>query len=114
MGEDRAKFAQLYTIDPAVEETTRVGNFYMPDSLFPRQKALLTDIMWQVVIFCSSLQYPLLQVVRVLKRDNPLVADFQMACEQWEAEGVRDGRLVISAKARPAGEHARLYNLQVD
>ena len=115
VGEDRAKFAQLYTVDPAVEETTRVGNFYMPDSLLPRQKALLTNIMWQVAIFYTfTLQYLLLQVVGVLKRDNPLVADFRMACEQWEAEGVRDGRLVISAKARPAGEHARLYNLQVD
>ena len=48
-----------------------------------------------------------------MKRDNPLVADFSMACEQWEADGVRDGRLVISAQARPAGEHARRYNLQV-
>jgi len=54
------------------------------------------------------------QIVEVLKRDNPLVRDFVMACEQWSEEGVQDGRLVISAKERPVGEHERRYNLQVD
>ena len=53
------------------------------------------------------------QIVEVLKRDNPLVRDFVMACEQWSEEGVQDGRLIISAKERPVGEHERRYNLQV-
>jgi hypothetical protein len=98
-GGQRAMFAQLYTVDPSVEATTRVGNFYMPDSLSRKQKDMLTKIMWEVV--------------QVMKRDNPLVEDFSMACERWGAAGVQEGRLVISAKARPAGEHERRYNLQV-
>ena len=53
------------------------------------------------------------QIVEVLKRDNPMVKDFVMACEQWSEEGVQDGRLIISAKERPVGEHERRYNLQV-
>ena len=38
------------------------------------------------------------QIVEVLKRDNPMVKDFVMACEQWSEEGVQDGRLILSAK----------------
>ena len=57
------------------------------------------------------MQYPLLQVVCIIKRDNRLVADFQMTYELWEAEEVREDRLAISATARWL---AHLSNLQVD
>lgn len=55
VGGERAMFAQLYTVDSAIEETTRVGNFYMPDSLSQRQKAVLTDVMWKVAAACTAL-----------------------------------------------------------
>ena len=49
----------------------------------------------------------------MLKRVNPLVRDFKMACEQFAEENIKGGRVVISADARPSSEHERRYNLQV-
>jgi hypothetical protein len=108
----RPHFSQLYCSDPATEATHREGNFYLPNSLSQCDGALLTKVMWKVTIHLSSVHHTC-QVVGLVKKHNPLVADFVMACEQWTAEGVQDGRLVISAKERPAGEHERRYNLQV-
>ena len=51
--------------------------------------------------------------VELLKSVNPLVADFKMACEQFEAENVKNGQVVISANVKPASEHKRCFNLQV-
>ena len=96
---EQAKFAQLYTVDPATEASCREGCFYLPTSLSRRQNSTLTKTMWD----CVALQ----------KRVNPLVADFKMACEQFETENVKNGRVVISANAKPASEHERRYNLQV-
>ena len=96
---EQAKFAQLYTVDPATEASCREGCFYLPTSLSKRQNSTLTKTMWD----CVALQ----------KRVNPLVADFKMACEQFETENVKNGRVVISANAKPASEHERRYNLQV-
>ena len=92
-------FAQLYTVDPETEASTREGSFYLPDSLSRPQKAALTTLMWRVVA--------------VLRRENSLVADFRMACETFEQQQVKDGRVVISTSARPADGHERTYNLQV-
>ena len=95
----RPVFAQLYTVDPETEASTREGSFYLPDSLSRPQKAALTTLMWRVVA--------------VLRRENSLVADFRMACETFEQQQVKDGRVVISTSARPADGHERTYNLQV-
>ena len=95
----RPMFAQLYTVDPETEASTREGCFYLPDSLSRPQKAVLTNLMWQVVA--------------VLRRDNALVADFTMACESFEEQQVKEGRVVISTRAKPADAHERTYNLQV-
>ena len=96
---EQAKFSQLYVVDPATEATCREGCFYLPTSLSISQKRSLTETMWN----CVSL----------LKRVNPLVRDFKMACEQFAEENIKDGRVVISADARPSLEHERRYNLQV-
>ena len=95
----RPMFAQLYTVDPETEASTREGCFYLPDSLSRPQKAALTNLMWQVVA--------------ILRRDNALVADFTMACESFEEQQVKEGRVVISTRAKPADAHERTYNLQV-
>ena len=47
-----------------------------------------------------------------LKRINPYVKDFRQIME-IEEEQLGDGRLVISAKAKPVNEHPRRYNLSV-
>ena len=93
------KFAQLYTVDAAMETSTREGSLYLPDSLSTRQKKTLTLLMWKVVT--------------VLRRENALVNDFTMACEAFEQEEVSEGRVVISTRAKPAEAHERTYNLQV-
>ena len=93
------KFAQLYTVDAALEASTREGSLYLPDSLSSRQKRTLTSLMWKVVA--------------VLRRENALVTDFRMACEAFEQQEVSEGRVVISTRAKPAEAHERTYNLQV-
>ena len=93
------KFSQLYTVDAALEASSREGSLYLPDSLSSRQKKTLTILMWKVVA--------------ILRRENALVADFTMACEAFDQQEVSDGRVVISTKAKPAEAHERTYNLQV-
>ena len=93
------KFSQLYTVDAALEASSREGSLYLPDSLSSRQKKTLTILMWKVVA--------------ILRRENALVADFTMACEAFDQQEVSDGRVVISTKAKPAESHERTYNLQV-
>ena len=44
---------------------------------------------------------------------NPFVKDFKMILEMPE-EDLAHGKIVISAKQRPAGEHARRYNQQTN
>ena len=92
-------FAQLYTVDPETEASTREGSFYLPTSLSRPQKDTLISLMWRVVT--------------ILRRENALVADFTMACEAFEQQQVKDGRVVISTRAKPAEGHERTYNLQV-
>ena len=95
---EAAKFAQLYTVDPATEASCREDCFYLPTSLSRRQKTTLTKTMWDCVT--------------LLKMVNSLVADFKMACEQFETDNVKNGRVVISANEKPASEHERRYNLR--
>ena len=42
---------------------------------------------------------------------NPFVKDFLHICEIPDEE-IREGKLIISCKARPEGEHERRYNEQ--
>ena len=67
------------------------------------------------VIVATSQVFSLRPSVRApfLRRENALVADFTMACEAFEQQQVKDGRVVISTRAKPAEGHERTYNLQV-
>ena len=51
------------------------------------------------------------ELQRIIKDVNPYVKDFRMICELPEEE-LLEGTLVISAEARPVGEHERRYNVQ--
>ena len=94
------KFAQLYINDPQCEDpeaeaALRLGHV----RLGARTPAATRRVLLE-----------LLQHLQQLLRDhNPLVRDFIMASEVPEDE-VEHLQLVISAEARPAGEHARRYN----
>ena len=48
-----------------------------------------------------------------LKQINPFVKDFKQIVE-LSPDDLQGGQLVISAKARPQGEHERCYNLSVN
>ena len=95
---ESARFSQLYTLDSALEETYRVANMSLPTSVTPNQQRVLVGLL-------KKLQ-------EELKTVNPFVKDFKLICEIPEAE-LTDGKVVLSARARPQGEHERRWNLQV-
>ena len=95
---EQPRFCQLYVHDPAMETTERISNMQMPGSLTVHQRQAVKAIL-------ENLQ-------RELKAINPFVKDFRQIIELGEEEQT-EGRLVISAKARPEGEHARRYNPSV-
>ena len=52
------------------------------------------------------------QVQMGLNKFNPFVRDFKQIMEIPDTD-LGEGKIVISAKARPTGEHERRYNQQV-
>ena len=90
-------FAQLYVHDPALETTQRLANMHLPSNLTRAEREVAPVI--------------LLELQEWLKTNNPFAKSFIQVVEYPE-EQMADGRLVISAKRRPAGEHARRYNQQ--
>ena len=58
------------------------------------------------------LEQVLVKVQTDLHKYNPFVQDFKQIMDIDEAE-LGQGKIVISAKARPTGEHERRYNQQV-
>ena len=60
----------------------------------------------------TVLEQVLIKVQEDLHKYNPFVRDFKQIVEIDEAE-LGQGKIVISAKARPTGEHERRYNQQV-
>ena len=90
-------FAQLYVHDPALETTQRLANMHMPTNLTRAEKEVVPVI--------------LVELQEWLKAHNPFAKSFIQVVEYPE-EQMADGRLVISAKRRPAGEHVRRYNQQ--
>ncbi|KAF0314588.1 hypothetical protein FJT64_014988 [Amphibalanus amphitrite] len=94
------KFAQIYVQDPLCEDpeaeaALRLGHVRLSANTPAATQRALRDIL-------QHLQ-------QLLREHNPLVQDFIMASEIPEDQ-VEHRRLVISADARPAGEHARRYN----
>ena len=92
---EHPRFSQLYVHDPATQNTIRVQNMNLPSSLSSKQKESITKTM-------KKLQELMLEV-------NPFVKDFLQICEIPDEE-IREGKLVISCKARPEGQHERRYN----
>ena len=89
------KFAQLYTLDPQLESTERFNNMRIPEST-PRHKK-------------THLKSVLADVQEVIHEVNPFVQDFKQIAELSE-EDIGEGKIVISAKEKPADEHPRRYN----
>ena len=86
-------FAQLYTHDPHLETTQRFENMVLPAGVSSKQKATIKCIL-------EELESEIKQV-------NPFVRDFMMIKEMPD---VQEGKLVISASAKPVKEHSRRYN----
>ena len=91
-------FAQLYVHDPNLETGLRLSGMTLPAGTSLRQKKILKQV--------------LAKVQADLHKCNPFVRDFKQIMELDEAE-LGQGQIVISAKARPTGEHERRYNQQV-
>ena len=96
---EEPRFAQLFVHDPALEKTARVANMQMPATLSLEERQFVNAIV-------EKLQEDLKQI-------NPFVKDFRQIVE-LSPDDLQGGRLVISAKARPQGEHERRYNLSVN
>ena len=93
-------FAQIYVSDPQAEDpdaeaAVRLGHVRLPAATPVTVQHRLLDL--------------LRQLQAMLREHNPWVQDFIMAGEIM-AEEVERRRLVISAAARPAGQHERRYN----
>ena len=92
-------FAQLYVLDPSMEIAERYNNMTIPSGMTNSQKKILGDI--------------LMTVQDVLHKVNPFVRDFKQILE-IPAEDLGQGKIIISAKSRPRGEHERRYNAQAN
>ena len=91
-------FAQLYVHDPSLETGLRLSGMTLPAGTSSRQKKILQQV--------------LIKVQADLHKYNPFVQDFKQIMDLDETE-LGQGKIVISAKARPTGEHERRYNQQV-
>ena len=91
-------FAQLYLHDPVLECTQRFKNMTIPASLTSHQKKILEQL--------------LTKIQKVLHTNNPFVKDFKQVIE-IPIEELQQGKIVISAKAKPREEHQRRYNEQI-
>ena len=91
-------FAQIYVQDPSLEMTTRFANLTVPASITAQEK--------------SKLRTLLQELQDTLRESNPFVRDFCQIISIPDDQ-LTNCQLVISAKARPQGEHERRYNPQV-
>ena len=91
-------FAQIYVQDPSLEMTTRFANLTVPASITAQEKSKLRTLL-------QKLQ-------DTLRESNPFVRDFCQIISIPDDQ-LSNCQLVISAKARPQGEHERRYNPQV-
>ena len=93
---EEPRVAQLFVHDPALEKTAWVANMQMPATLSLKERQYVKTIV-------EHLQEDLKQI-------NPFVKDFRQIVE-LSPNDLQGGQLVISAEARPQGEHDRCYNL---
>ena len=96
---EQPRFAQIYVHDPKLESSVRFQNMSIPENISTAQKQILKDV---------------LQVVqKALHKHNPFVRDFKQILD-IPTEELGEGKLIISAKKRPLGEHERRYNTQTN
>ena len=94
---EQPRFAQIYVHDLSTQHTIRVDNMNLPSYLAPKQIKSITKTM---------------KTLQDLMHDvNPFVKDVLHVCEISDDE-IKEGKLVISCKARPDGAHERRYNEQ--
>ena len=96
---DKPCFAQLYVHDPSLETGQRFKNMTIQSSMSSSQKRILESV--------------LKTVQEVIHKVNPFVKDFKQIMD-IPADELGQGKIVISAKARPNGEHERRYNAQLN
>ncbi|XP_043246224.1 uncharacterized protein LOC122393865 [Amphibalanus amphitrite] len=90
------KFAQIYVQDPQCEDPEAEAALHLGHVRLSANTPAAT-------------QRVLLGLLQLLREHNPLVRDFIMASEVPDDQ-VEHLRMVLSADARPAGEHERRYN----
>ena len=90
-------FAQLYVLDSDQEFTTRFANMSLPTNITRRER----DIMKKL----------LEKVQNIIHQHNPYVKDFKQILEMPERD-FQQGKIIISAKAKPKGAHERVYNVE--
>ena len=93
------RFAQLYVHDPKLESSVRFQNMSIPENLSSIQKQILKNVLQTVQ--------------NVLHKHNPFIKDFKQVIDIPEEE-LGEGKLIISAKNHPTGEHERRYNKQIN
>ena len=93
------KFAQLYIKDPQLENSQRFESMSLPAGMSTSNKQRMKEV--------------LRKVQDDLHRVNPYVKDF-LQVKELQADEMPQGSIVISAKNRPAGEHTRRYNEQLN
>ena len=94
-------FAQLYLMDSEMESIQRFNNMYLPKEVArsAQKKGIMKD---------------LLQIVQRQVHDhNPFVQEFKQVLEIPEGE-LGEGKVIISAKAKPQEGHSRVYNAPVN
>ena len=96
---ERPCFAQLYVHDPSLETGLRFSGMTIPAGTSERQKKILEKV--------------LVKVQEDLHEFNPFIQDFKQIMD-IDDEQLGQGKIVISAKARPTGEHERRYNEQLN
>jgi hypothetical protein len=89
------KFAQLYIHDSADELVIRYESMFIPVNTSNRIKETLKRILEDIV--------------SEIKQFNPFVRDFKML-RDIPSDRFAEGKIVISAKRRPQGQHERVYN----
>ena len=92
-------FAQLYVHDSSMETGMRFKNMTIPSNMSKSQKKILEKI--------------LKTVQDNLHRVNPFIRDIKQIIDIPASE-LEHGKIVISAKARPKGQHERRYNPQLN
>ena len=90
------KFSQLYLCDPNLEHSQRFQNMVLPERISSKDKNNLKKLL-------SLLQGE-------IHRANPYIKDLLMIMEIPDEE-LAQGKIIISAKAKPKEDHARRYNL---